>query len=343
MILDMYLDWWLWAVLVVPPLGFVLWAWFWGPWRGRHSASARRAGIVVALALAALGPGLPQFRQVDVRVDAGFDVYFLVDSTGSMSAADVGGTEEAPLTRLQLAKADMLTIADAYPGARFALMTFDREAVLQMPLSGDRAALESAIMSIPIEMTLYSRGTSVAEAAGLLQRVIDQAEQVTPGRPRMVFYFGDGEHTSDVEPVQFRSDHIVDGAVFGYGSEVGGLLWENRGMFWKEGDPIEPLMVRNNGRDEQARTRIDEAMLQQVATQLGVGYQRRAAGQDVTLPPEPPTAATEASLSTVEVGVSLTWVAFLIAYLLLAWEFIERVAALPSGRRVSLARRGGAA
>lgn len=208
----------------------------------------------------------------------------VVDTTASIVAEDWNGDEP----RLDGVRADVQTIVDEYPGARFALITFDASADLRMPLTTDTTALVSSLEVLRPEVTSQSRGSSIGIANQLLTDTLSNAAEASPERSRMVFYFGDGEQTVTTAPEPFDgSEKFTDaGAVLGYGTAEGGPMKLTTGGV--EGSSSEYIEYQG----ANALSVIDEANLEAIAAELGVEYQHRTADAELTLPdaPRPPPA-----------------------------------------------------
>ncbi len=262
-----------WAVLVLGTVvGLAL---VWWPQPGSADPGAgvriRRTLLVVCLLAAALRPGVPG---ADVRASAtDLNVFFVVDTTTSSVAEDFGGK-----TRLSGMRADIKAISGRMAGARFALVTFDRTAVLRMPLTTDGAAVAAAADTMLPETSAWSRGSSVTVAGPTLQQVLARTAKAHPERARVVFYLGDGEQTSGTPPAPLGVDRALvnGGAVLGYGTSAGGRMRQT-------GVPAstDPGWLIDPGTGQPAVSVIDEGQLGSVAQQLGVSYVRRAPGDPV--------------------------------------------------------------
>lgn len=231
----------------------------------------------MALLLAALlRPGLPGGTAEPATSD--LNVFFVVDTTTSMVAEDYGN--RAP--RLDGVRQDVMAVAEELPGARFSVITFDTEGHVRMPLTTDTLALDTIMSVLEPQVTFYSKGSSVTAAREVLSDRLAQARDAHPERPRVVFYLGDGEQTSAQEPGPLHLDSglVSGGAVLGYGTQAGGRMKENNGTE-SDGGTADAAYVQDGGAD--ARSRIDEDRLRGIASQLGVPYVHRAAGD----PPEP--------------------------------------------------------
>lgn len=296
--------------------------------RARAAWAVRTATVLACLVLA-LRPGIPGGQSQTLATDT--DVVILVDTTASIVAED--WADGAP--RLDGVRADVQALAEEYPGARFALITFDASAELRLPLTTDTAALSSAMEVLRPEPTQNSRGSSIGIAAGLLEDTLRGAAASAAERSRMVFYLGDGEQTAPSQPESFRgSAGLVDGgAVLGYGTPEGGRMKVQAGGVGE--GPDEYIL---DG-DEPALSRIDEEALRTIAADLGVEYQHRTAGTEAALPPAPATTTTQASGTTGDV-TDLSWIVALVVVGLLTVDAALLAGAIPALRR--LARAGGA-
>jgi hypothetical protein len=212
------------------------------------------------------------------------NVFFVVDTTTSMVAEDYGGA--AP--RLEGVRKDIKAIAEELPGARFSVITFDTTAHVRMPLSTDTLALETITDVLEPQVTAYAKGSSITAARQVLAERLAAARDSHPGRPRLVYYLGDGEQTSGKEPeaMAFDAGLVAGGAVLGYGTAEGGRMKENTGLDASDGSVGGTATgphsgyVQDNGAGD-ARSVIDEGRLRTISAQLGIPYVHRDAGAPV--------------------------------------------------------------
>ena len=313
----------------------------WWPQPGGNPSSAtrvRRSLVVVLVLLAALRPGLPGGSMVRTN-PSDLNVVFVVDTTTSSVAEDHGGG-----TRLAGMKADITAIAGRLSGARFALVTFDRTAVVRMPLTSDGAAVAAAAETLLPETSTWSQGSSVTVAGPVLQQVLERAAAAHPERPRVVFYLGDGEHTAATPPAPLRVDPTLvtaGGAVLGYGTQAGGQMRQT-------GVVGSPDWVVDPATGDPARSVIDEGRLRELAAQLGVGYVHRSAGDSVDAvlelvrrnPAQQVSVTDDGPLSTTR--AEAYWLLALGALALVAWEAgvaLQRLWALRRPPTASSSRR----
>jgi hypothetical protein len=247
--------------------------------RPGRGAWIRRTAIVLLVGAAALHPGLPGGTVQAASAD--LNVFFVVDTTTSMVAEDYGGA--AP--RLEGVRKDIKAIAERLPGARFSVITFDTTAHVRMPLSTDTLALETITDVLEPQVTSYAKGSSITAARQVLAERLAAARDSHPGRPRLVYYLGDGEQTSGKEPEAMTVDAglVAGGAVLGYGTAAGGRMKENTGPDSGDGTGggagagTQGGYVQDGGAGDAASV-IDEGRLRTIAGQLGVPYVHREAG-----------------------------------------------------------------
>lgn len=282
MTLQPVLPWWIMAPLIAASLLFL-------GWRLVHAGRRRsvhgrdslrgwlfRSALVLLVLGAALRPGIPGGAAEAAASDV--NVFFVVDTTSSIVAEDYG--DSSP--RLDGVRQDIRAIAAELAGARFSVITFDSNAAVRMPLSTDTTALETVVAVLVPEVTDYSKGSSVTAAGTLLAERLRAARESHPERPRIVYYLGDGEQTSGKEPEAMRVEGgLVDGgAVLGYGTPEGGRMKENSGLGpGKEATAGQGyIQDRSAGTGKDAVSVIDESRLREIASQLGVPYVHRSAG-----------------------------------------------------------------
>lgn len=279
--------------------------------KGRDKALwAMRLVMLLACFVMFLRPGIPGGATETLATDT--DIVLVVDTTASIVAEDWNGDEP----RLDGVRADVQAIVDEYPGARFALITFDASADLRMPLTTDTTALVSSLEVLRPEVTSQSRGSSIGIANQLLTDTLSNAAEASPDRSRMVFYFGDGEQTVTSPPEPFDgSEKLTDaGAVLGYGTAEGGPMRLTTGGV--DGSSSEYIEYQG----ANALSVIDEANLEAIAADLGVEYQHRTADAELTLPDAPSTTTSYAESGSVGTVTELYWIAALVVVALLGVE-----------------------
>jgi Ca-activated chloride channel family protein len=127
-----------------------------------------------------------------IRTDSlnGPAVALVVDVSRSMQTKDVEPD------RLNLAKRTLLALIEHYPSARFALIPFAGEAVLQVPLTSDRDGLRFFINNLHTGL-IAAKGSAPEEAILLAQRNMD-----TVKGEKLILLLTDGERTIAEQPPQ---------------------------------------------------------------------------------------------------------------------------------------------
>jgi Ca-activated chloride channel family protein len=314
---------WTSVVLLGPPITLVAWQ-LWRVRRDRRAlwAPIRRLVVLGLLVLAAFGPAVPGAMTKVVVNDV--DVFLVIDTTTSSNAEDMGGNPDgSPLTRLDAMKADAMKVAEAYGGARYSVITFDNGALVRMPLVSDPTALRSSLDTLEVELADYAGGSSISEALPTLLKRLQAASEQHPERLRLVFYFGDGEQTRDAPPESMADAavSISDGAVFGYGTAAGGPMRPNL-TFGPDDAQAPYLLDRTQSGAPRALSKIDEDALRTIASQLGVGYQHRVAGEEPAYPDVEDRMGQEIEVPEVAVSQRLYWVPVIPAFLLLLWDLV---------------------
>jgi Ca-activated chloride channel homolog len=244
-----------------------------------------RLAMILLLIVIAARPTIPTDGQ-GPKASGGLEVYVVVDTTSSMAAEDWGDAQP----RLDGVKADLEEIVDGLEGAQFSLVTFDAVGVQRVPLTSDSSAMLSAVSVLKQEITTYSRGSSIDVAVRVLEDLLADAKALNPDQQRVLFYLGDGEQTSSLEPGSFDTlaPYLEGGAVLGYGTAEGGRMQEYFGdsatQFGEtaqgEEEPVPeelPTYIQDYETGSDALSRTDEAALRVIAELLGVQYLHRAA------------------------------------------------------------------
>ena len=267
---------------------------------------ALRTGAAAAVALALLGPGVAGAQAP--QASRAINVWFVADTTSSAMARDYPGGKP----RLDGYREDIPKIAEALPGARFSLVTFDSSARATMPLTTDTNALQTAVDTMSQEITLYSAGSSITVADEYLRGALTKSKERYPERARVVFYLGDGEQTNGQAPTPFDLGDLVDGgAVLGYGTAKGAPMANLTSIGESDGD-----ITTTDG--QTAISKASEDDLKKLAEQLGVPYVHREGGDIApALAQAEPGELVEDASASAPTHVSLVWVLATLAAALL--------------------------
>lgn len=293
--------------------------------RGQRPIWVLRTLTALACIAMLFRPGIPGGELQTLATDT--DVVLVVDTTASITAEDWGDNQP----RLDGVRDDIRALVEAYPGARFALITFDSEAILQLPLTTDTSAVISALDVMTPEVTAFSQGSSIGSAHALLVQTLQRAAESSPDRARMAFYFGDGEQTVTTRPESFSSaaGYLTGGGVLGYGTEAGGPMLITTGGIEQSDEYIEY-------QGSPALSVINEDNLRTIATEMNVGYQLRSATTDLEIPPAPTTTVAYRDAGATGAVTDLTWIIALILVGLLGIEVALATTRLVQLRRLAL-------
>jgi Ca-activated chloride channel family protein len=225
---------------------------------------ARRVGIVVTLVVILVQPGFGT-RAVSTQ-SSDIEVLVVVDRTRSMAALDY---QDGP--RVYGVQKDLTDLADALPGARLALLTFGSEVTLELPFTSDTTTFRTGVETMRLEGPFDGSGSLVDRPLDSMRDILERAEEEHPERRRMVVFVSDGENTTDAEQRSFGElEDLVDGGVvLGYGTDDGAKMPEADDLSTDDG------YVYDQGRAEDAISRIDENNLHDIADELGLDYQHR--------------------------------------------------------------------
>lgn len=283
--------------------------------------------VIGALVGLTLNPGIEQVVETEIvatpeedeveRIESDYNVFFVVDTTSSIAAEDWDGQP-----RLVGVREDIETIVEQFPNSRYAMITFDSEAIMRVPITSDSTAVISAARTLRQEITSGSSGSSVGTASAMLSEVMSANFDET--KKAVVFFFSDGEQTSAQprEGYEAAGLFVDTGLVLGYGTEEGAPM-RIRSGYSEEGEGN--YIVGADG--EVGISTIDEANLQQIAEELNVEYVKRNPGSPLNVAPGG-DGSLIGEVSTNSVSVfGLYWVFALlviVGMLLLLADFIVR-------------------
>ncbi|NCC19666.1 VWA domain-containing protein [Candidatus Saccharibacteria bacterium] len=276
MILQPILPWWGLVLLFAPFVGFVGWQLLRSSTKQLRWQWLRRAFIVLLAIVMSVRPSLPGASSNNGN--ALLDVFFVVDTTVSMSAEDYNDGKQ----RIEGVRDDVKQIAKELAGARFSLITFNNATSVELPLTSDTTALSSAVDTTAIQIIIYGTGSSIDAPVERTRVELERISQKSPGRGRVVFYLGDGEQTTNDAPGSFAALQplISGGAVLGYGSESGGRMYDV--LYDGTRQVIKDYTTNTYPVVPDALSYINEDNLRTVAGQMGVPYYHRSAPGDIT-------------------------------------------------------------
>ncbi|MGM7670771.1 vWA domain-containing protein [Microbacterium sp. A93] len=293
--------------------------------------------MLLACFMMLLRPGIPGGATQTLATET--DIVIVVDTTASIVAEDWDDGQQ----RLDGVRQDVQSIVDEYPGARFALITFDASAELRLPLTTDTTALISSLEILHPEVTSQSRGSSIGIANRMLKETLASAAESASDRSRMVFYLGDGEQTDSRDPESFAgsAQYIDAGSVLGYGTSEGGPMKITTGGFGSSTDGSAGADGYIEYEGQPAMSVIDDANLQTIAGDLGVSYQLRSADTAIELPEAPTATKNYTESGSVGNVIELYWIFALVMVALLGVELARATMLITQMRGLAI-RRGGA-
>ena len=127
------------VILVLVFGGLAVWALVRAKTASTRMLWVARIGLVLACGLLLLRPGVPGGAVETLASDV--DIVLMVDTTASMVAEDWDGDEE----RMAGVREDVRALVEAYPGARFALLTFD---AARKKDAGERSDLDAGMAKL---------------------------------------------------------------------------------------------------------------------------------------------------------------------------------------------------
>lgn len=224
--------------------------------------------------------------QATVQVPS-LNVLFVMDSTISMWAEDYDGNE----ARIDGAVEACNYIMDEFTGSSFALITFDHEAQVKIPLTPDRESITDALDYLYEPSMYVAKGSDMNSPVDEMSRILTHMKDKYEDRETIVFFFSDGEETYDDSKKTDKDDSndddsedkeddkddessdnryssyakligLVDGgAVVGIGSEDGTTMQDGDGY-----DIYDPET------GDLAVTCIGEESLESIASKTGLEY-----------------------------------------------------------------------
>ena len=195
------------------------------------------------------------------------DVLFVIDTTISMVAEDYNGND----TRLSAVKRDCRYIMEQLHGSKFSIVTFDDTSKIMVPFTMDSNLIGETIDILNVSNYVYAKGTSLNKPISNMESVFMASEKHS-NRARIVFFISDGEITNedsiDEDGYSDLKKYISDGAVLGYGTDVGGYMYV-KDLYE---DSFTYVEDRTSYPYKKAVSRIDEDNLKTISDSLGIDY-----------------------------------------------------------------------
>jgi Ca-activated chloride channel family protein len=220
------------------PLVLLPWLAWWRPHAIRFSAvgslatgwSVRRVLALVPPLLASATLALVVFslarpQQVEretIRESDGIDILLAIDTSGSMSAGDMG-TNVRQLTRLDAARLVMRQFVEGRPNDRLGLLVFGEEAFVQVPLTTDHDGLVNFIGDLDIGLA-GRNATAVGDAVAVACKRMKELSAPS----KVVILVTDGRSNAGVLSPQQAADAAAALGIRIYTVGVGGDQMDER-------------------------------------------------------------------------------------------------------------------
>lgn len=213
-----------------------------------------RVGLIVCLLVVLARPKWGVAEQLIVAEGVG--VVWVLDISRSMDAQDINPS------RLERAKLTANVVMGNNPNHLFGAVVFARSAFVQFPMTVNNPSAQTMMQSISTE-SVTNQGTHLIQALETGLDLLDQ-RMIAHG---VMIVLSDGEHNRDLDHL----DAVLSDAVarnvpiytVGYGTHAGAMIPEN---------PQATSFVRD-GQDEPVISRLEDALLSQIATTTGGSYQ----------------------------------------------------------------------
>ena len=205
-------------------------------------------------------------------------IFFVVDMTGSMAVKDQNNGVKY---RYEQVQEDAKYLISNFPGSRYTMLVLDNGIYTAMPISTNTDSIYSAANSLMPKSSYYGIGTNLDNLLSYATARVESFSKKNPELLNVFFFFSDGEDTSN-ETVSINGsfkNKISGGAVFGYGSEDGGiveLIEQKKNGVEKTGECVK-YFGSSFERDSNycAISKIDQNNLKRISNQLGLEYYYR--------------------------------------------------------------------
>lgn len=239
----------------------------------RHPGTPARRVISVLLAVLICSSIFTINLRVMKKAPAGqfarpnLDVLFVVDNTISMWAKDYGNGH----SRMDGVVETVDTIMDGLQGSSFALVNFDTQSSVRLPLTQDAESIHDAMTSLYPPSQYLAKGSSLNVPHDDMKRMLARMG-LEKNHKRIVFFCSDGEITNGDQLISYRdlSSDVDGGAVLCFGSEKGASMRD-----------LENQVVYDPGTYDKAVSKIDEQTMRAIAADLGITYLHVGQKKDV--------------------------------------------------------------
>jgi Ca-activated chloride channel family protein len=212
------------------------------------------AAAVACLFIALARPHL--FYRWEEERRTGIDLMVAVDCSKSML------TEDVKPSRLERAKLAISDFADELPNDRLGLIPFAGDAFLQVPLTLDHDAFQTAVRELSTD-TIPRPGTDIATAIN--EAVTADASQASNTKILLLVTDGEDLEGRAISAAQNAAKAGLKIYTVGVGTPAGDLIPER--------DDAGELVYLHDENGEIVKSRLDEATLRQIAQVTGGAYE----------------------------------------------------------------------
>lgn len=235
--------------------------------------------IVIAILLFALNLRIAIPSENVEKEITNIDILFVVDTTISMVAEDYNGDNP----RLDGVRADIISIAEAFPGARYSIINFDNLATRLLPYTEYIDPLVTTVNNLRVQTEYYANGTSLNTPIKEMEVALNRDPDATNDPSyHIVFFISDGEENTNkkLESYSGLAENIEYGAVLGYGTSSGGKMKAE--AYIGSGEEADYIYYYDSSFNYRAAiSKIDESNLNQIADDMGVEYYHMTKPSDV--------------------------------------------------------------
>lgn len=213
----------------------------------------------IAIVMGLLALAQPQFgEQVEQVVPRGSDLYVMIDVSRSMLATDV------PPSRLERAKADVLSLVNQLDGERIGLIAFAGQAVVKCPLTVDYDSFRRSLIELDPNSAPRG-GTAIGDAIRKSLEVFQANSQ--RDQAILLITDGDDQQSYPLEAAAAAAERKVAIFSVGLGDATTGARIPQRSSQGKE---IAGTFVEHEG--QQVWSKLDGSLLQELALKTSGVY-----------------------------------------------------------------------
>lgn len=225
----------------------------------------RQIIIVILLFVINLRIMVPNGEVTIEERDMNMNVVFVIDNTISMVANDYGNNK----TRLEGVNECADYIIDELNGAKFSIVTFNKEAKLIAPFTKDGNFAKTTLEAIYPLDSIYSKGTTLNVCRDVLFNHLKDTREKTDAKI-VLFFISDGENTTEDKLKSFSelAKYVDGGAVLGFGTDKGGTM----SLYDKYTEEYKVIQDYRGYETKDAVSKIDEGNLKAIADDVGITY-----------------------------------------------------------------------